>query len=60
MNASNAAELLAKDNIDGGLIGGASLKAVSYTHLPYLSGEKTCLQSSISEQSFQTKQWNDI
>ncbi len=27
MNASNAAELLAKPNIDGGLIGGASLKA---------------------------------
>ena len=26
MNASNAAELLGKDNIDGGLIGGASLK----------------------------------
>ena len=27
MNASNCAELLAKPNIDGGLIGGASLKA---------------------------------
>jgi triosephosphate isomerase len=27
MNASNAAELLAQENIDGGLIGGASLKA---------------------------------
>ena len=27
MNASNAAELLAKANIDGGLVGGASLKA---------------------------------
>ena len=27
MNAGNAAELLAKPNIDGGLIGGASLKA---------------------------------
>ena len=26
MNAGNAAELLAKPNIDGGLIGGASLK----------------------------------
>ncbi|MBR4174222.1 MAG: triosephosphate isomerase, partial [Lachnospiraceae bacterium] len=26
MNAGNAAELLAKDDIDGGLIGGASLK----------------------------------
>ena len=27
MNAGNAAELLSKDDIDGGLIGGASLKA---------------------------------
>ena len=27
MNAKNAAELLAMENIDGGLIGGASLKA---------------------------------
>ena len=27
MNAGNAAELLSKPNIDGGLIGGASLKA---------------------------------
>ena len=27
MNASNAAELLSKPDIDGGLIGGASLKA---------------------------------
>ena len=27
MNADNAAELLAKPNIDGGLVGGASLKA---------------------------------
>ena len=27
MNAANAAELLAKPDIDGGLIGGASLKA---------------------------------
>ena len=26
MNAGNAAELLSKDDIDGGLIGGASLK----------------------------------
>ncbi len=30
MNASNAAELLAMDNIDGGLIGGASLKADAF------------------------------
>jgi triosephosphate isomerase len=27
MNAGNAKELLAKENVDGGLIGGASLKA---------------------------------
>ncbi len=30
MNASNAAELLAKENVDGGLIGGASLKAADF------------------------------
>lgn len=30
MNAGNAAELLAKDNIDGGLIGGASLKTQDF------------------------------
>ena len=31
MNAKNADELLAKENIDGGLIGGASLKAPDFT-----------------------------
>ena len=31
MNAGNAAELLAKPNIDGGLIGGASLELESFT-----------------------------
>jgi triosephosphate isomerase len=30
MNPSNAAELLSQDDIDGGLIGGASLKAVDF------------------------------
>ncbi|MBS7316673.1 MAG: triose-phosphate isomerase [Clostridiaceae bacterium] len=30
MNASNAAELLSKPNVDGGLIGGASLKPVDF------------------------------
>jgi len=30
MNAANAAELLAKPNVDGGLIGGASLKAADF------------------------------
>ena len=30
MNAKNAAELLAKENVDGGLIGGASLKAPDF------------------------------
>ena len=35
MNPANAAELLGHEDIDGGLIGGASLDAgtVSYTHL---------------------------
>lgn len=31
MNAGNAAELLAKPDVDGGLIGGASLKAADFT-----------------------------
>ena len=30
MNAKNAAELLAMPNVDGGLIGGASLKAPDF------------------------------
>ena len=30
MKPDNAAELLAKPNIDGGLIGGASLKAADF------------------------------
>lgn len=33
MNAGNAAELLAKENIDGGLIGGASLKAPDFAKI---------------------------
>ena len=31
MNAGNAKELLAKENVDGGLIGGASLKAKDFS-----------------------------
>ena len=30
MNAKNAAELLAQPDVDGGLIGGASLKAADF------------------------------
>ena len=33
MNAKNAAELVAKENVDGGLIGGASLKAPDFTEI---------------------------
>ncbi|MDP4108891.1 MAG: triose-phosphate isomerase [Bacillota bacterium] len=33
MNAKNAAELLAQTDIDGGLIGGASLKAADFTQI---------------------------
>lgn len=33
MNAGNAAELLSKEDIDGGLIGGASLKAVDFAKI---------------------------
>ena len=31
MNAKNAEELLSKVNVDGGLIGGASLKTADFT-----------------------------
>ena len=31
MNAANAAELLSKEDVDGGLIGGASLKSDDFT-----------------------------
>ena len=31
MNAGNAEELLAKEHVDGGLIGGASLKAKDFS-----------------------------
>ena len=30
MNAANAKELLSKENVDGGLIGGASLKSEDF------------------------------
>ena len=33
MNAKNAAELVSKTNVDGGLIGGASLKAADFTEI---------------------------
>jgi triosephosphate isomerase len=33
MKGSNAAELLSKENIDGGLIGGASLKAADFAQI---------------------------
>ena len=35
MNAANAAELLGKENIDGGLIGGASLKVEDFTKITH-------------------------
>ena len=33
MNAANAAELLAQPDVDGGLIGGASLKVDDFTKI---------------------------
>ena len=33
MNAANAAQLLAQPDIDGGLIGGAALKAADFLHI---------------------------
>ena len=38
MNASNAAELMAQSDIDGGLIGGAALKADSFTQIVKYKG----------------------
>jgi len=39
MNPSNAAELLARDDVDGGLIGGASLKAADFKALCDAAGK---------------------
>jgi triosephosphate isomerase len=38
MNAANAAELLAQPDIDGGLIGGASLKAADFLTIVAAAG----------------------
>ena len=39
MNAKNAAELLAMENIDGGLIGGASLKASDFSEIVHAANQ---------------------
>ena len=39
MNAKNADELLAKENVDGGLIGGASLKAQDFSVIVKAAGK---------------------
>ncbi len=39
MNAVNASALLAQKDIDGGLIGGASLKAVDFLSIIDAAGE---------------------
>jgi len=39
MNATNAAELLSKENVDGGLIGGASLKAPDFAAIVKAASE---------------------
>ena len=41
MNAKNAAELLAQPDIDGGLIGGASLKPADFTTIIEAAGQET-------------------
>jgi triosephosphate isomerase len=38
MNAANAAELLAQPDVDGGLIGGASLKAPDFLSIIAAAG----------------------
>jgi len=40
MKPSNAAELLAKPDIDGGLIGGAALEAKSFVELVRIAQQK--------------------
>ena len=39
MNAKNAAELLSKPDVDGGLIGGASLKAPDFAAIVEAAGK---------------------
>ena len=39
MNAKNAAELLAQGDVDGGLIGGASLKAADFAEIVRAASE---------------------
>jgi triosephosphate isomerase len=38
MNAANAAELLAQSDVDGGLVGGASLKAPDFLSIIAAAG----------------------
>ena len=40
MNAANAAELLAMEDIDGGLIGGASLKTADFARIILTAAEE--------------------
>jgi triosephosphate isomerase len=40
MNEKNAAELLAKENVDGGLIGGASLKPAAFAAIVAAANKK--------------------
>lgn len=42
MNAGNAAELLAQPDIDGGLIGGASLKPVDFSKIIAATAQGAC------------------
>ena len=44
MNDGNADELLSKTNVDGGLIGGASLVAEKFAQNPFVCLKITCLQ----------------
>ena len=39
MNAKNAGELLSKEDVDGGLIGGASLKAPDFAAIVAAAGK---------------------
>ena len=46
MNAGNAAELLSKPDIDGGLIGGASLKPVDFSKIIAATAQETAVENA--------------
>ena len=52
MNAGNAAELLAQPDIDGGLIGGASLKPVDFSKIVAATAQGACRMSNEQSRAY--------